>query len=490
MAVKDSDYAGSFTIPPPKGIWQAEGDTNISLKYAARAENIRTELGLIASAFGTSPAFPPLGAPIVTLRRFVRRSRPDDPEVFLAAAGGALYTYTMGSEGWVLRADGFLCDDWSDVTYETTENGQTVDILILSNALDGMAVVFGDDLRVERRALAIGDDFADVKFARLGRYAERVWGVGAPGYPDSIFYSRPYDPFTWTGVPETPELGGGVINQPTWDGDSFLDVRPFGGYLLAIKERTIFEIRGTDPSSFTISEAYGSDGPIQPKTICADTGALLFLSRGGLALYDGSSARLLSRDALRCTMDSLAPATASRARACIAGHVYYLAVCIDGAQENNAVIEYDVERGTFMLRTGIRVRDMCSVGTEVYCTLTNAPYRVMRFDDAKACGYDGGAMECLWQTGWLDLGKDRVKRDFVLRFTAEAGADGLPLALTLETERGQKTRVALLSRARRDYRVRIQLAGRRVRVLLRAQAREAGFAITGGIQVNYTADEE
>ena len=63
-------------------------------------------------------------------------------------------------------------------------------------------------------------------------------------------------------MPETPEIGGGVINQPTWDGDRFISLEPFGGYLLAVKERTIFEIRGTDPSSFTITEAYGTDGPV------------------------------------------------------------------------------------------------------------------------------------------------------------------------------------------------------------------------------------
>ena len=45
MSISDSDYEGRFTIPTPKGIYQAAGDTNINADYAYRAQNIRTERG-------------------------------------------------------------------------------------------------------------------------------------------------------------------------------------------------------------------------------------------------------------------------------------------------------------------------------------------------------------------------------------------------------------------------------------------------------------
>ena len=326
MAVSDKDYAGSFLIPAPKGVYQAAGDTNISTDYAYIAQNIRTERGLLATSKGTMRALPSLGAQIKTLTRFYRRTRPDDPEVFVAAAGGKLYTYTMGTEGWVERGSGYLSDKWSYVTYETVEDGETVDILILSNDLDGMVAIYGSDLRTEKKALTIGDNYAQVKFAQLGRYAERIWGTGAPGYPDSVFYSRPYSPFDWTDVPETPELGGGVINQPTWDGDSFILLENFGGYLLAIKQRTAFEIRGTDPSSFTISQAFGTDGPLEARTVATDMQSMFFLAQGGIGLYDGATLRLLSRDALYETMRMRMDGLQSLATAAIDDHVYYLAL--------------------------------------------------------------------------------------------------------------------------------------------------------------------
>ena len=494
MAVLDNGYEGSFTIPAPRGIYQAAGDTNMSTEYAYRAQNIRTERGLLASASGTSRAFPALGGPIETFTRFYRRNRPDDPGVFVAASGGSLYTYTMGTEGWVERAKGFLSDRWSTVTYETPERGETTDILILSNAKDGMIALYGSDLRVEKKPLFIGDGASEVRFAVLGRYAERIWGTGAPGYPDSVFYSRPYDPFTWTDVPETPELGGGVINQPTWDGESFMALSPFGGYLLAIKPTTIFEIRGTDPSSFTISEAYGTDGPVEERTICADGTNLLFLTGGGLGVYDGQAMRLVSRDALCETMDLRMDGTQSLATACVAGHVYYLALCVrasagDVISENNTVVEYDTERGTFMLRTGLRVKDFYALGDRVYFTQADSPHEVLRYGDSAAGGYAGQAMECVWETAWLDLGKAYKKRDFVLRFTADADEEDVPVELTIQTERREKTRTVLLHRRRRDYRVRIQLSGRRVRLRIRSHSRAALWRIYGGVQVEFTLDE-
>ena len=494
MAISDSDYQGRFTIPTPKGVYQAAGDTNINTDYAYRAQNIRTERGLLASSYGTSRAFPALGAQIETLARFYRRTRPDDADVYVAAAGGAIYTYTMGTEGWVKRAEGYKSDVWSFVTYEAAEDGQTVDILILSNAKDGMIAVYGSDLRVEKKTLTLGEDYGEVKFATLGRHAERIWGTGAEGYPDSIFYSRPYDPFDWTDVAETPEIGGGMINQPTWDGDRFIALEPFGGYLLAVKERTIFEIRGTDPGSFTITEAYGTDGPVAEKSICVDRTSMMYLSQSGIGLYDGSTLRLLSRDALYETMRMRMDGMDGAARSCVCNHTYYLALCVkenagDVLSENNTVIEYDTERGTFMIRKGMRVKDFFSVGGQVYFTQADEPFEVLRYGDPGSGSYMGEPMESLWETPWLDLGKAYMKRDFVLRFTADADEDDVPLEVEIITERREKTRVVLLQRQRRDYRVKIQVAGVRMKLRLRSYAKASGWRIFGGVQVEYSLDE-
>lgn len=493
-SILETQYAGSFQIPTPKGIYQAEGDTNMNADYAYRALNMRTERGLLASACGTSRAFPSVGVPVETLTRFYRRNRPDDPEVFVAAGGGSIYTYTMGSEGWTRRADGFAGNRWSAVTYETAENGETVDILIMSNPHDGMVALFGSDLRVEKRTPAVGDDDQAVKFAVLGRHAERIWGTGAPGYPDSVFYSRAYDPFDFASDNASPEMGGGVIHQPTWDGDAFIALAPLGGCLMAIKRNTLFEIRGTDPSTFTITQACGTDGPVQGDTVCADRLSLIYLSEAGLGLYDGSTLQLLARDALYETMRMRMEGAQENAAACVCDHVYYLALCVkenegDVLVENNTVIEFDAERGTFMVRKGVRVKDFYALGGKVYFTQAESPYEILRYNDPASGSYMGSPIESFWETPWLDLGKALVKRDFVLRFTAEADEQGLPLDLQIVTDRRAKKKTVLLRRGRADYRVKIQNAGLRVKLRIASGRRSAPWRIYGGVQVEYTVDE-
>lgn len=494
MGISDSDYQGAFTIPTPKGVYQAAGESNVGTDYAYNAVNMRTERGLLATSHGISRAFPSVALPISTLERFYRRNKPNDPEVFVAAAGGAIYTYTTGMDAWVKQAEGFKSDVWSSVTYEAAVDGETVDILIMSNAQDGMIVVYGSDLHVETKTLTIGTEYAEVKFAVLGRHAERIWGTGDTQNPDSIFYSRPYDPFNWSGDIETPALGGGVIQQPTWDGEAFIALAPFGGYLLAIKPSTCFEIRGTDPSSFTITEAYGTDGPVNARTVAVDRLNMLYLSQGGLGRYDGSSLSLLSRNALYETMRMRATEIADKATACVCDHVYYLALGVhDDEQtvltENNAVIEYDTERGTFMLRKGIRVRDFFALGGKVYYTQADPNLEVLRYNDPDAHGVLGLPVESLWETAWLDLGKAYVKRDFVLRFTAEADEDDVPVEVSIITERREKLRTVILAKERRDYRVKVQNAGKRVKLRIRSN-RAAGWRIFGGVQVEYTYDQE
>ena len=494
MPVYDRGYSGSFTILTPKGVYQAAGDTNVNTDYAYKAENMRTERGLLATAYGTSRAFPALGHPIETLTRFYRRNKPEDPEVFVAAANGAIYTYTMGTEAWVERSNGYASDNWSYVTYESQDGGETTDVLIMSNAYDGMIAINGNDLSVEKKSLKLGDDYAEVKFGVLGRHAERIWGSGIKDMPDAIFYSKPYDPFDWTADTDNPELGGGLIQQPTWDGDEFIALRPFGGYLLAIKRSTVFEIRGTDPSSFTITEAYGTDGPVQDRTVCVDRLRVFFLAQGGLGMYDGSTLSLLAKNALYETMRMRMEGKQAAASACVCDHVYYLALCVkeregDVLNENNTVIEFDSERGTFMVRKGLRVKDFYAIDGKVYFTQADAPYEVLLYNDPESGSYLGQPMECIWETPWLDVEKSRIKSDFTLRFTADADADDVPLDVSIITDRREKTKTVLLQKDRDDYRVRIQNKGVRVKLRMNSNQRSAGWRIYGGVQVEYSTDE-
>ena len=153
------------------------------------------------------------------------------------------------------------------------------------------------------------------------------------------------------------------------------------------------------------------------------------------------------------------------------------------------MIEYDTERGTFMLRRGLRVKDFYALDGRVYFTQADNPYEVLRYNDPESGSYIGMPIESLWETAWLDLGKSYMKRDFVLRFTAEADADDVPVELTVVTDRREKTKTVMLQSARRDYRVKIQNSGRRVKLRIRSGKKASGWRIIGGLQVNFSLDE-
>lgn len=575
MAISDSSYSASFSIPTPKGVYQADGDSNIAINYAYDARNIRTEENLLASAYGTRRAFPSLSARVETLERFYRRQHDGNPradqfympEVWIAAAGGHVYAYlrkrsqgfTIGPEpvipetpdsagkppaAWqvcpVVDKAGsttnitFKSNKWACVTFEAVhykDGKYTTDVLIMSNDQDGMYVLWGDTLQMEHCTVwtdgehtdsevpgvagddhdQLGNEHREVKFSTLCRYNERIWGTGDPNYPDRLFYSKPYDPLDWSdlGLQDTPELGGGNIDQPTWDGDKFIALVPYGNYMLACKTRTVFEIRGTDPSTFTFNTAFGSDAPLEARTICADGTYLYFLTRAGLGVYDGTSTRMLARDALCKTLAHIDYDRIGLATACIRNHVYTLALRtmtqtdLEWTPEegepwelyvrrlcNNVIVEYDTLRRTFMLRDGLNVVDFYAIDGTIYCTLFDAPYEIMVYNAEGENNYSHEPIHSHWETAWLDLGKTFRKKDFVVRFTAESQYEDCPITVILQTDRREKSRIVLLHKDRRDYRIPIQMTGRRVKLIIRANRMQSWWAIHGGVQIDYTYDEE
>ena len=345
-----------------------------------------------------------------------------------------------------------------------------MDVLILTNAQDGMIALYGDDLRVERIQ-------TPARFAVLGRHAERIFAAGVEGEPDSLYYSRPYDPFDWSPDEQNPEMGGGVIRQPSWDGDRFVALQPLGAYLLALKTRSIYQLRGADPSSFVITPAYGADAPDAPDTVAVDGAAMFYLSGGEIALYDGVCARLLAKDAL---CDALEGASFQNACAVQHGHVYYLALALAGSGHNDAVIEYDILRETFMLRRGICVRAFLQGADGVYFTSSLDPCRVYRY--GVTYGHDGLPVSFAWTTGWLGGDAQRKRKDgFLVRFFAQ-GEEGLCLRLALQTERGRIERAVCLHPQGRAYCLRFPLRGVRFRLCLSGQ--DARFwRIPGGFEL-------
>lgn len=491
------NYEDAILLTNFRGVWQQNGDSSLATEYAYQAYNMATERGRLARAAGYEKTMPPLPDRIGTLARFYRRhiEAEENREVFVAVTLDGVYTYIAGDEAWIKRypENGTLFrSDFDYVTYEAAVDGETVDILVMTNNQDGMICIYGSDLHAERKKIQVVPDGPEIRFGVLGRHAERIWGAGVQGEPDNLYYSHPYDPFNWSANEAQPELGGGMIQQPTWDGDEFIALKAMGGYMIAIRKNSMFIIRGTDPGTYVIDEAYGDDCPRAENSIAIDGTRMYYMAEGGIGVFDGQSAQLLAKDALYDTMRMRANDFERTECACTAGHVYYLALRVrehvnDKPAANNCVIEYDTRRGTFMLRRGIRVDSFLAVNGNVYFTSGVTPGRVYRYGAGDT--YDGREIETLWETGYLDEnGKAINKSAFVVRFFA-TGEQGAALTVSIETEKKKKMKAVALSPKGKQHRIRIQNKGKKFRLALASNGVQP-WEITGGIQIDYEIDEE
>jgi len=183
-------------------------------------------------------------------------------------------------------------------------------------------------------------------FDFVERFAERIWGCGGKDFPDSIFYSRPYDLRDWSQNTEIPEDGGGEIKLPTWDNDKILALRAFGSYLIVFSKRRAWRISGSDPSNFYITEQYGNGCPY-PETIGVLNNRIIMLGEHGLLTYDGEQTapfkQAETHEFFRTVSWLVTP------RATVVGNKYILCMCngsgrdVSTAQDGGEDLVYTAE---------------------------------------------------------------------------------------------------------------------------------------------------
>ena len=187
---------GRTTIPSFRGLMQYGDGINADPRYATDCRNMETPGGVMQPVAACILMAPSLAAPIETLARLHRRwyTGSESKDILVAGSGGKLYAMLPEASAWTELAmpEGvalYQSNEWSWVTYEINPEGSeaSVDVLLLSNAKDGMVMVRGD-------TMAVSIVNTPKKFGVIERYAERIWGGAIDDDPDMLVYSAPYDP--------------------------------------------------------------------------------------------------------------------------------------------------------------------------------------------------------------------------------------------------------------------------------------------------------
>lgn len=515
MAVSSNSYETTVQIDSFSGFNQSAGDRGAAMRFAVDGENFSTTGGMLHSMDGGQIHVPAaLDAPIGTLMLLYRRFRLNDvfhtePEILIAAAGTKIYARPLNSKGelfeeWHEIYSGITNDVFDYVTYETstywTKNGvrvdpktegalevtaaDPIDVLIMSNADDGMFIVYGDSLDVTPYRVQPSGTDVEKKFGVLTRHAERIWGAAIPDQPDMLMYSTPFEPLNWEQNDEYPEDGAGDIQQPSWDGDSFVALRTYGSYLLAIKKNRIWRVSGTNPGEYYFKEQFGG-GTIVENTVVVYNDIMFLLSYSGLMMYDGTAVQPFRQPYIQGLMKRVNWSAVRGAVAAMRGTVYCLALPMDGSTLNNAILEYDTAENTFNLRLGVYAGSFLPYENVLYYTDSRPSASALAGCVMKLDG-SGAPLPMRYVSAYQDLGyKSITKSGFEVYLISETD---MTVNVGIRTEKKLKTRAVTLT-AGKAKRVRLNVAGRSFRLEMSADATGA-WTLAGGLQINMELDAD
>ena len=487
--VTRSSASGTVRIPECKGLFQYGDGAGMDPRYAVECCNALTAQGVLKPMAACTLLAPETPAPIQTLARLYRRwyAPNDQHEVLVAAAGGQLYWMLPQSERWTKldmpygwEQPGYLSDVWSWAAYEINveDRDAPVDVLLMSNAQDGMICIRGDTMAVSAIA-------TPKKFGVIARYAERIWGGGITDDPDMLVYSAPYDPYDWSANADIPEDGAGDVLQPSWDGDSFTALTAFGSQLIAFKRTRVWRVLGTDPGTYVFKEQYGGGTPC-PQTVAVDGSRILMLGREGVCCYDGESVAPFQQAFAGRVFEHINPAALNEAAACLWRGAYYCALPLDGSSSNNAVLVFNIRENTWLLRTDAAVESFLPTEDALYFTSSQTPGRIWLWQED--CMKTGLAQPMRWVTGWQNLdAQEAVKKAFRLYLSVDCPKE-TALRLTVETERNAKSKTVVFHSGARQRCVPFFVYGSRFRLTVESDDGQP-WQLAGGMQLEMDVEE-
>ena len=535
-------YDADVWIPQFLGVNQSDESRNQDIRYSPEAVNVETPRGVLQP----HADFEFLGGEpddfedtkIETIARFYRRwyDGPGSKCWLLCAAGGKIY-YKQEHSGvpWMpidlpTGVTAFDCSVWSWVTYEENVEGvdHPVDILVMSNAEDGMIVISPPDrpktwgdikettwqvVKTQKWSEVMSPDWSirrvgsteglEYKFGVIERYAERIWGGAIKDDPDMLVYSRPYDPLDWTIASnnEEPEDGAGSIQQPSWDGDKFTSLKSFGDQLIAFKEHRVWRIMGTDPGEYTFKEQYGGGGEF-PNTIAVDAERIFLAEKDGLSSFDGMSVTPFKRPMIEKLWRTVNKNAMDQMCSCLFKNRYYLSVPVGESTVNNALIIFNLEEGTFLYYDDMNIESMVTTDEEIYATSSTIPGKVLLLNyDSWLEGKARGSA-ARWVSPWMDFGYKTIQKGgFDLYFSPEVQEEEVTLSVSIQTEKKTKTKqytVKPLTEAERnankEYRYKklhFGGTGRKFRLIIETpEGVTAPWRIVGGLHLVVETDPD
>ena len=437
---------GRLRIPVFKGINQTFPE--IAFGYAANAENMDVSDGILRVTKGTQKLNSSAGATAFSsLAVLHQRAGSAYSDHLIAAATDRLYIWD--GSGFSLLKSGLSGSIVTHLNYQL--DGE--DISVLSNGIDTPFFTNGSTCTTMTGVPAFKD---------IALHYERMWGCGVSGYPDRVYYSAAFDPRDFTTLNES-----GFIELPSFDEGYIIAIETLFDDVVVFKPQSLYRIIGTYPGTYEVNRVHGVVGTIAGNSIVNTGELVLFLSSDGICVYNGVKAVPFKPGVLDSLYSRINTAAVHHAVGVKWGDKVLFAMPIDDAEENNAVLEYDLTADSFMLKTGIEVHQFAAADDKLYFS-DGTPY-IKQY--AVGDTYDGQPIQAVWETPFTDAGDRSVKKYLEYLY---AFGKGNALSITVTTERESKQKTIRLNSLASDH-IKAVLQGKGVRFKLVFQNINGGY---------------
>ncbi len=436
------DFSGGFSA--------ASSEITMKNGFSAQAYNVEALDGKLRTMKGCSLKVEThinyRGQVFTPKKLMVYRSESVDNEELLvwAEGRGSLSIFRYTGSGWE-NVDNNYSN--ADVGYMNQFfNGQNN--LILASSEDGMFIYDGNETEEIDICPMAGS---------LTLHFERLWAVGDPGNPNTVYYSAEGNPTQW----DKDNSDAGEIMITTFDGDRFIGIENVFDDVVLYRHNSLFRISGSNPSSYRLQQIQASTGAVGTKGIANDGKYSFYIGNNGIYRFDGMKAYLLENDRLREFFAKDVNKTAlSEASAIINGNTLYVALPTGMSAFNDTVIEYDIIRGVFNIRKNVDITEFAVYRNELIFIDTLGNICIYNSGDA----YKGECIDARYETPVCEFDGKNVNR--TLDSVYFCGTGNGKIVISCITENGTRSVEVRLSRDEKMYRVPLWNSGRRFKFVL------------------------
>jgi len=463
-----------------RGIDQSRGIASYDHETSPDAENFISRYGVLRTAGGVMQ----YGADLSFVNEtYTPESKPRLFQAFFRSPEGEGYTRIVASFNRTIYAYDANEDEWVPIGFVEKDG---VDLVNYRHGLDEWAI-FSDgagklyywDGSISGVMPIIVTQGVDpdtlepipVLIQQITLNHERLFGAITQDAPDRIYWSASFSPDDWEINDETPDDGGGFVDVATFDGSKIRAIIPAFDGLLVFKDRSVHKITGTFPGEFAVSQVYGTEGTLAPRSVVDTGSAVYFLSSEGLCKYDGVSATSLRAIGDRKLRDVWALMNNTQIEnACAAYHngVIYLAVSLDQSESRNThVIEYDVLEGTYSIVAIPGIDDFVVITEGQKKTLYAIVWNKVYLYDSGGTFF-GENIDAVWTSPEISMGTLTSKKQTGYAYLEVEGSSLTPgnvVGIKLSVISGDytRTKIIYLRSPRQWIRTRLKVRGRTFR---------------------------